>query len=168
MPYFDVTSEADKLLLPKEMRTHSELESIAEQAEEDAIGRYTVYLDPANALLRGVGSGGIGVEVSTGRYGGLVPVGEPIGDNMYVRLNGYKVDPNDPAVIPLFKKTFKKEIASLIAWRMRKAGRDVFVQSETTDSVSKTYDLNILRSEFPPTFGDRLRPFVITPRSYVI
>lgn len=39
--YFDVTSESDLKLLPKEFRRHEQLEEIATLAEADVIGMFT-------------------------------------------------------------------------------------------------------------------------------
>jgi hypothetical protein len=145
--YFDSTG-TDKLLLVPAVRTNADLVNVAAEAEKDVIAHYTAR---AHYLL------------NTVRLGSMEGTPELVNSSLglYVFLRGYKVDANDAAVDTDLKAALKREIASVIEWRIRQRDVNTLTTSEADGagkSVSLRADANAV---FPPGFGRRLRPFDI-------
>jgi len=146
--YFDSTGN-DKLLLVPAVRTNADLANVAAEAEKDVIEHYS---DRSHYFWY------------TARYGAPIEgTPELVNANLglYVYLRGYKVDANDAAVDTSLKDALKREIASVIEWRIKQRDVNLLTTSEADgsgESVQLRPDANAV---FPPGFGRRLRRFDI-------
>lgn len=143
--YFDSTG-TDKLLLRPASRSNTDLANIAAEAEKDVIGHYRGRM-PDSLYTARIGSSGVAPEL----------VNETLG--LYVFLAGYKVDAADAATDVDLKAALKREIASVIDWRLMQRDVNTLTTSES-DGAGKSVSLRPdAAGVFPPGFGRWLRDF---------
>lgn len=143
--YFDSAGN-DKLLLPPAVRTNTDLVNVAAEAERDVIEHYTARAPYLLYTARQASSEGVPEQVNASL-------------GLYVYLRGYKVDANDAATDADLKAALKREIASVIEFRIKQRDVNLLTTSESDGagkSVSLRSDAN---ATFPPGFGRRLRRF---------
>jgi len=181
--YFEVTSEADKKLLPPGYRGHAELENVALIVEADVIGHYTTnppytlytaimgsWLGESGSAGFGIWSGyfgerGIGIDITTQ---GLPSGADPA--PLHVYLRGYQVDANDAKTDPNLKTALKRTVADVIVWRLNhwtSIEPGVAVSTGTEGGVPKSKAFRPTAEDaFPPDWDRNLERFDSRPVSW--
>jgi hypothetical protein len=144
--YFVATATADVALVPKALRGHDDLETIATQAERDVVEQFTRQGPPDT----GNASWTWGWGSTTWDWSSSIAQGYNKGNGFWVHLAGYTPDADDCEDVDL-KAALKDTIAAVIAWRLARTAENamVFTSVSTQAGLNKTFrdDVN---SPFPP------------------
>lgn len=169
-PYFNVTDNAHKAMLPQAVRSHIDLTSIAALAEAMVIGYYTVnppyylytaYLDYSaeNATIGGALTFMQYVERGLGED--ITASGSNVGLRVYLR--GYKKDAADPAVDANLKAALVQTIAGVIRWMVLGWGREPGLNSASgAEGKARSFRANS-DDAFQPDWNMLLIPFDSKP-----
>ena len=144
--YFQSDNEEHLALLPKDLRTASDLEATAARAERDVISFYTRFISAEEVYS-------------------LTPVYDPmfpfaaanLGNGYYVFLRGYDPSPLD-ADDPL-KRALIDTIADVIRWRLLQGKTNPMYQGQDKQAYAGTAPLK----RFPPHWNRGLDLFDTRP-----
>jgi len=158
--YFDASQASQDLkLLPSHLRRDESLETLAEVVEADIVTFFTMstFEAPAYAWVDANWDGGYTLD--GGDLTGLVK----LSDYLYVRLRGYAPDADNAEAF--FKEAMRREVGSVLRWRITQAKRNPAIASESDGDKSTTY-IESQGDLFPASFPFYLRPYVLAEGSW--
>ena len=161
-PYFNHEEQEHVKLLPKALRTHGDLETVAARVEAEVIARYryTTFGGPRYACQQTT----CGWVVTDPFLEGAVQ----IDDYVYVCLRGFATDA--ALANALLADALRREIAEVIRWRLARDAKDPGITSDAGggDTWKPKQYRDDAEDRFPPAFGALLRTFDVRPTSYTL